>query len=387
MPGDLGLAFVAGLLSCASACVLPLLPAFVAYLGGVSTAGGRSRPVVAAGLFVAGFGSAFVALGAGAGLAGAGLAAFRPALVAASGVVLVGLGVLLVAGVPWLMRERRLHLAHRLPRTPLAAYLVGVTFAVGWTPCVGPILSAILVEAADSATAGRGAALLASYSAGLGLPFVATSLFIEPVSAALGRMRGAYPVLNAAAAALLIGMGVLTVTGRLTEVNGFAPRLPAVQSAGLRSELPPAAAAASPGGPAPAVAVTGVDGSHLALRDLRGRPVLVTFFATWCVPCQDELPLLDAAARDHRSDGLAVVPIDYEESAPAVAGFWRNLHLQLTPYLDPDGAAARSFGVGLSAGGLPVTVLVDRKGHVSSVVPGQIGPDLLAARLDRILHE
>src|SRR5215470_12046597 len=188
MDADLGVAFLAGLLSCASACVLPLVPAFVAYLGGVAAPSGSARRLTAlagAGLFVAGFATVFVALGAGAALLGAGVSAYRPVLVTASGVALVALGAALVAGVPWLARERRFQVAHRLPRTPLAAYVVGLAFAAGWTPCVGPILAAILVMAGDTATAARGAALLAAYSAGLGLPFLATAAFVGPATALL----------------------------------------------------------------------------------------------------------------------------------------------------------------------------------------------------------
>jgi cytochrome c-type biogenesis protein len=384
MIANLGIAFVAGLLSCASACVLPLLPAYLAYVGGLGQAGGGRLAVLGgAGLFVAGFGTAFVALGAGAALVGAGLAGYRSALVIVSGVVLVVLGAALLVSVPLLAREWRFHVAHRLPRSPFASYVVGVAFAVGWTPCVGPVLAAILVLAADTTSAGRGAALLAAYSAGLGLPFLATAAFVAPTTKLLGRVRGAYPALNAAAALLLVGMGALTLTGRLTAVNGLFPdlaasALPARLSAGAATQ--PAS-----GHAAPAVTVSDVAGHRLSLRQLRGRPVVVNFWATWCVPCRQELPLFAAAAQAHQAQGLAVVPIDYEESPGAVTQFWRGLGLDLTPYLDPDGAAARAFGVGLQVTGLPATIMVDRRGVTMSVIPGQVDPTVFASRLGAIL--
>jgi len=329
-----------------------------------------------------------VALGAGAALVGASLAAYRPVMVTASGVVLVALGVALAAGVPWLAREWRFHVAHRLPRSPLAAYVVGVAFAAGWTPCVGPILAAILVLAANSGTAVRGAALLAAYSAGMGLPFLAAGAFVGPVTALLARIRGAYPALSAAAAVLLIAMGALTLTDRLTVLNGLLPDLAlAVQPARLSepapSALPPSRLV---GRPEPGVAVADATGHRLRLDALRGRPVVVNFWATWCVPCRQELPLFDAAAQAHRAEGLAVVPIDFEESPGAVQQFWRDLGLGLTPYLDPDGSAARAFGVGLQETGLPVTVLVDRRGTVRTVLPGQVDPQLFSARLAEVLR-
>jgi cytochrome c-type biogenesis protein len=395
MLGDLGVAFIAGLLSCASACVLPLLPVYVAYMGGIALpATGAARParrlpvVGNALLFVGGFSTAFISLGAGAGLVGADLGTFRPVLVGLSGVLLIVLGMALLGGIPWLMRERRLEVAHRLPRSPWASYLVGLAFAAGWTPCVGPILAAVLLEAASSSTAARGAVLLGAYSAGLGLPFMVAAVFLGQMTALIRRMRAAYPVINAAAAGLLIVMGLLTITNRLTVLNTYFPSFgPAVAGSHLSGAAP---AADGPGAPVgrsvPSVTVARVDGERISLSSLRGQPVIVTFWATWCVPCRDELRLFAAAYRDHRSEGLEVVAIDYQESPDSVNKFWRELALEPAPCLDPDGAVARRFGVGLEQTGLPVTVLVGRDGAVRRVLPGQVDPAFFSLSLDQLLR-
>lgn len=392
MIGDAGLAFLAGLLSCASACVLPLLPVYVTYLSGSSLSArgagaGRLRPVGGALLFVAGFGTAFTGLGAAAGLLGAGLAPWRAALTGAAGVLLIGLGMTLLGGLPFLLRERRLDVAGRISRGPLGSYLVGLAFAAGWTPCVGPILAAILVDAAGAATAGRGALLLAAYSAGMGLPFVAAAGFLGPVTAAARRVRGAAPALNALAAVALIGFGVLTVTGRLTALNGFASGLAVPAPAARLADAGPVAPAPSAlvGRPAPRVALSGVDGRRLDLASLRGRPVVVTFWATWCEPCRAELPLFADVYRQHRAEGLALVAVDYGEAPGRVGEFWHDLHLEPAPYLDPDGAVASSFGVGLQETGLPMTVLVGRDGRVVSVLAGQADPERFRAGVSDVL--
>jgi cytochrome c-type biogenesis protein len=388
---DVMAAFLAGLLSCASACVLPLLPAFIGWLGGVSS-GMEVRPRLAvmarAGLFVAGFGTAFTALGAGAALIGSAAAGYRVLLIRASGLVLIALGISLLIGLPLVMREWRLVIAHRLPRTPVAAYVVGVAFAVGWTPCVGPLLAAVLVLAAGTATVVRGAALLATYSAGLGLPFLACAALVGPVTALLGRLRGAYPALNATAAVVLIAIGALTLSNRETALNSLVPDLGgAVQSLQPATPVaaPPATSSSLLGRPVPAATLTDLNGHRLSLGGLRGRPLLVNFWATWCVPCRQELPVFAASARSHQAQGLAVVPVNYQEGPQAVKGFWAELGINLTPYLDPDGATAREFGVGLQSTGLPMTVLVDRGGIVRSVLPGEVGADLLEANLVRTL--
>ena len=388
MVADLALAFLAGLLSCASACVLPLLPAFVAYIGGLD-ANRRLAVIGSAGLFVAGFGTAFVAMGTGAALVGSALAAYRAAFVAASGAVLVVVGVALLAGMPFLTRVWRFDIAHRLPRTPLASYVIGLAFAAGWTPCVGPLLAAVLVLAASTATAARGAALLAAYSAGLGLPFVATAAFVAPLTRLVRRVRGAYPALNAVAAILLIGIGALTLTNRLTVLYGFAPQISPVVPALKLGAPPPSGLMADGlvGRSLPSAMVSDVTGHRVSLGGLRGRPLVINFWATWCVPCRQELPVFAEAARAHQAQGLTVVAVNYKEAPGAVRRFWGELGLDLTPYLDGDGAVAQRFGVGLQTSGLPVTFLVDRRGIVRSVLPGQVDPVLLRARLDQLLLE
>jgi len=243
---DLALAFLAGLLSFASTCVLPLVPAYVAYMG--ATATGPTMTLRQhlgvlgnAALFVAGFGSAFVALGASFGLIGADLKAYRPLLLQVAGValVLIGIALLTLGRIPGLMGEKRFDIAHRLPRAPWASYLIGLAFAIGWTPCVGPILAAILLRAGSSGTAAQGAVLLAVYSAGLGLPFLIAAGLSGMLTRVLARVRGAYGVLNGVAAAFLIGMGLLIFSNRPTDRCRWAspPRpspSPTLTAAGCR---------------------------------------------------------------------------------------------------------------------------------------------------------
>ena len=193
---DSALAFLAGLLSFASTCVLPLVPAYVAYMGAAAsgsemTVRQQLKVVGNAGLFVAGFATAFVALGASFGLIGADLKAYRPLLLQIAGLALVviGIALLTLGRIPGLMSEKRFDIAHRLPRAPWASYVIGLAFAIGWTPCVGPILAAILLRAGSSGTAAQGATLLAFYSAGLGLPFLIAAGLSGMLTRLLARVR------------------------------------------------------------------------------------------------------------------------------------------------------------------------------------------------------
>src|SRR5436309_5908030 len=364
---DLALAFLAGLLSFASTCVLPLVPAYVAYMG--AAAAGTTMTVRQqlgllghATLFVAGFASAFVALGASFGLIGADLKAYRPLLLQVSGAALVLIGIALLAfgRIPGLMGEKRFDIAHRLPRAPWASCVIGLAFAIGWTPCVGPILAAILLRAGSSGTAAQGAVLLGFYSAGLGLPFLIAAGLSGMVTRGLARVRGAYGVLNAVAAIFLIGMGVLIFSNRLTLFNDYFPVVAVTTpwDSHFQSDegtLPTTHGPVQVGKPAPTFTVTDIDGHRVSLSQLKGKPVLINFWATWCVPCREELPLIRDEYLAHRDEGLEVIAIDWgDESAGTVRRFWKDLNLQPAPFLHPDGRAATAYGLTLSSTGLPV---------------------------------
>ena len=396
---DGALAFLAGLLSFASTCVLPLVPAYVAYMGATSAGTPSSvqhqlKVVGNAAVFVAGFSTAFVALGASFGLLGADLRAYRPVLLQVAGVALVLMGITLLAWgrIPGLMRERRLDIAHRLPRAPWASYLIGLAFAIGWTPCVGPILAAILLRAGSAGTATQGAVLLGLYSAGLGLPFLVAAGLSGILTRLLTRIRGAYATLNALAAVFLIGMGVLIFSNRLTLFNDYFPALAVTTPFDSHFEsanpTPAPHGTVQVGKPAPDFTLTDLDGKTVSLRQLHGRPVLVTFWATWCVPCREELPLIRDEYLAHRLEGLVVVAVDYgNESPDTIRSYWQSMKLEPAPVLDPDGRASRAYGVSVSiSAGLPVSVLIARDGTVSSYEPFPLTSDYLDPALAKILY-
>jgi cytochrome c-type biogenesis protein len=216
------LALVAGLLSCTSPCTLPLVPGYLSYMSGVSSARGRS--LGAALLFVAGFSIVFTALGAAASGLGGLLLEHRAVIekVAGAAIVVLGLFVLgLIRPAP-LLREERPLLALVRPG-PGGALLLGMAFAFGWTPCIGPVLAAILLLAGDQGTVASGAGLLLLYSIGMGIPFVLAALLLDRFRV-IGRwLQGHGAALNAVGGLLLVAMGALVFAGRLNQV--LAPAL------------------------------------------------------------------------------------------------------------------------------------------------------------------
>lgn len=227
----LAVAFSAGLFSFISPCVLPLFPSYLSFITGMSVSdltrdlppSARRRVVLHALAFIAGFSLVFVTLGASFSAAGQALVDYRGGLRRAGGILIVlfGLYIAGVLRVGWLGRTRTLHLREK-PAGYVGTVLVGMTFALGWTPCVGPILGAILTLAGTTETIGRGVGLLAAYSAGLGVPFLVSALALGSFFKAVQRYRRFVPVVERLAGALLVVVGVLVYTNYYVYLNAWA---------------------------------------------------------------------------------------------------------------------------------------------------------------------
>ena len=221
-------ALIAGIVSFLSPCVLPLVPPYLVYLAGTSLERFadkepeprvRRETVTAALLFVLGFSTVFVALGASASVVGSLIRAYSEvlAIIAGIAIVIMGLHFLGLTQIALLHRQKRLDVAK--PVGLWGAYVMGLAFAFGWTPCIGPILAAILAVAASEQTVTKGAGLLAVYSLGLGIPFIVAAFAIEPFAAFLARFRKHLRRVEQAMGALLVLTGIAFLTGFVSEAS------------------------------------------------------------------------------------------------------------------------------------------------------------------------
>jgi cytochrome c-type biogenesis protein len=236
-------AFAAGLASFVSPCVLPIVPGYLSFISGVNLAQYKGeqapthvlrRVVLLSMVFVLGFSTVFVSLGAAATLVGYYLQQYKRELAFVGGAVVVVLG-LHTAGllkIPWLLYEKRAEMRER-PLGLSGAYVVGLAFGFGWTPCIGPILGGILVYASQQETVTQGVILLSSYSAGLGIPFVVSGMAMNRFFKASGALKRHMKAVEVVSGVLLVAVGLLLMSNKLEILaRWFAKAFPALNRIG-----------------------------------------------------------------------------------------------------------------------------------------------------------
>lgn len=216
-------ALLAGMVSFLSPCVLPIVPAYLAYMGGISLQEARTarwKTVIAALFFVLGLSTVFLFLGFTASWIGQVFLENQVLLsrVAGALVIILGLNFLGVLRIPFLNYEARLDAGDQ-GGSAFGAYILGLAFAFGWTPCIGPILGSILSLAASEASVTRGTLLLAAYAVGLGVPFLLVAAFLDKSQGLLARMRKHMGLIEKTMGALLVLIGIALITGAFSSIS------------------------------------------------------------------------------------------------------------------------------------------------------------------------
>jgi cytochrome c-type biogenesis protein len=389
---NIAIAFAGGLLSFLSPCVLPLVPGYISLMSGVSVdhlkSGGSSRRAVIANslAFNAGLSVIFLALGGTAGLVGSAIINNVWVRIIGGLVIIVfGLHLIGLIKIKYLYRDTR-QFSSEKPRGIFGSLTLGIAFAAGWTPCIGPILGGIIGLAATSGGWKSGLVLAAFYSAGLAVPFLVTGLGINQFLGFYGKFRKHLHKVEVVSGIILILIGVLIMSNRLTILasSRYAGWIPNFESwLKLREDKPaPKTGTVVQAQPAPDVQFTKLDGTALRLSDLRGRVVMLNFWATWCIPCRSEIPTLSAMQKDFEGRGLSIIGVSYDDTADLVQQFQKELPQSYQVVL-----GGREVGSQLPASPLPTTYIIDREGRIREKLIGERSRQAFESSIKPLLEE
>ena len=425
--------FVQGLLSFFSPCVLPLIPLYVGYLAGgtaqVRDDGAieypRAKVLVNTVFFVVGVSFAFFLLGFGFTALGQFFTGSQRAFSVVAGIIMALFGLYMLGAFG---KARAVETERRLPfrldrfaMNPLVALVLGFTFSFAWTPCVGPVLASVLLMASSSATAAAGYALVGVYTLGFVLPFLAVGLFTGAVLRFFRAHGNVVKYTVKVGGALLIVMGVMTVTGWMNGVTSYLSSFgaaPAAQEqpadAGVGGDAADGGAAGGDAGGAGAsgsgsgsegasseavaapladLALVDQNGVEHRLSDYRGKAVFLNFFATWCGPCQRETPDIEALyAERGRNEGDLVVlgvanpktdehPRNSDVSESEVRAFIDEEGITYPVLMDTTGQLFAAYGVSA----FPTTFMIDADGNVFGYVSGMLTADMMESIVEQTL--
>lgn len=411
------LVFLEGIFSFFSPCVLPLIPIYISYLAGNAKQTledgtivyQRKRVFFHTVFFVLGISAAFFLLGISFSALGSFFQSNKVIFTRIGGVIIILLGLFQmgVFDFSFLQRERKIHLnfAGR-QMNPLIAFVMGFTFSFAWTPCVGPALSSVLILASSAKSALTGNLLVLVYALGFIIPFLLVGLFTTQV---LNFLKGKQKFLKytiKVGGALLIVIGVMTFTGWMNGISGYLNTLsgPAASESSSSepqpssNEEPEAGVSSSANSPASSEAssapeklaafdftLTDQNGAEHTLSDYKGKVVFLNFWATWCGPCQREMPDIEALYKEYGENSEDVVFLGvsnpksqkYPQSADVekdeVLKFLDDNGYTFPVVFDETGEIYEKYGIR----SYPTTFLIDKEGNFLGYVPGQMTKSMM----------
>jgi len=373
---NIAISFVAGIVSFLSPCVLPLVPGYISLISGVSIDGlkegtSNKRAVIVNSLaFNAGLSVIFLILGTTAGLVGAAITS-NPWVRIIGGLVIIAFGLQLIGllKISALYKDTRFFSDDK-PRGILGSAALGIAFAAGWTPCIGPILGGIIGLAATSGGWRSGLVLSAFYSAGLAVPFLLTGLGINQFLSFYKNFRRHLHKVEVVSGIVLIVVGLLVMSGQSTVLatSKFIAWFPNLEGwLKLDTKTPP-----PPSGqntkfdPVPDVEFQTLAGQPFRLKQLQGQVVLLNFWATYCIPCREEIPALNALQHELQPQGLAIVGASLDDTVDGVNAYQQEVAKFDYQVLLGGGDAKVKFEQSV----LPTTYLIDRQGRIRQKVIG-----------------
>lgn len=370
----IAISFVAGIASFLSPCVLPLVPGYISLISGVSIDGlkegtsNRRAVIINSLAFNAGLSVIFLILGTTAGLVGAAITS-SPWVRIIGGLVIIAFGLQLIGllKISALYKDTRFFSDDK-PRGILGSAALGIAFAAGWTPCIGPILGGIIGLAATSGGWRSGLVLSAFYSAGLAVPFLLTGLGINQFLSFYKNFRRHLHKVEVFSGIVLIVVGLLVMSGKSTALatSKFMALIPNLEGwLKLDTKTPPPPANTK-FDPVPDVEFQTLAGKPFRLKELQGQVVLLNFWATYCIPCREEIPALNTLQHELQPQGLAIIGASLDDTIDGVNAYQQEVAKFDYQVLLGGGDAKVKFAQSV----LPTTYLIDRQGRIRQKVIG-----------------
>src|SRR6476661_5908910 len=379
---NIAISFLAGVLSFLSPCVLPLVPGYISLISGVSIDGlkegttNRRAVIINSLAFNAGLSVIFLALGTTAGWVGAAITS-NPWVRIIGGLVIIAFGLQLIGvlKISALYKDTRLFSDDK-PRGVFGSAALGVAFAAGWTPCIGPILGGIIGLAATSGGWRSGLVLSAFYSAGLAVPFLLTGLGINQFLGFYKNFRKHLHKVEVVSGVVLILVGLLVMSGQSTllassKFMALVPNAEGLLNRWFKTDPPPTNSPATAKTTtnfemAPDVEFQTLAGKPFRLKELQGQVVLLNFWATYCIPCREEIPALNQLQHELEAQGLRIVSASLDDSIDGVNDYQKEVVRFEYPVLIGGSDAKVKFAQSV----LPTTYLIDRQGRIRQKIIG-----------------
>lgn len=375
------ISFAAGVLSFLSPCVLPLVPGYISLMSGVSIdnlkegVSSRRAVIINSLAFNAGLSVIFLVLGTTAGLVGAAVTS-NPWVRVIGGLVIIAFGLQLIGllKIAALYKDTRFFSSDK-PRGVLGSAALGMAFAAGWTPCIGPILGGIIGLAATSGGWRSGLVLSAFYSAGLAVPFLLTGLGINQFLSFYKNFRRHLHKVEVVSGVVLILVGLLVMSGQSTllassKFMALVPNAEGLLNRWFKTEPPPSANQPATANTrfemVPDVEFQTLAGKPFRLKELQGQVVLLNFWATYCIPCREEIPALNALQHELQPQGLRIVGASLDDSAEGVNTYQQEVAKFEYEVLIGGSDAKVKFQQSV----LPTTYLIDRQGRIRQKIIG-----------------
>ncbi len=405
---------IEGLITFISPCVLPMIPVYVLYFAGASEGKQAKKTLMRALSFVLGFTALFVLLGVFAGTLGGLLVRYQSEVNMICGMIMILFGLHYAGIVRITLLDKTVKPDVQVqPKGYLSCLLLGAVFAVGWTPCTGPLLGSAMMLAASKGSMLSGALLLACYSLGMGIPFVLCALLIDRLKGAFAAIKRHYKAINRVCGVFLVIVGLAMMTGLYsrfslmlqssasqpqTEIASVqetpvetveeAPT-PELTAAPVTTQAPKATAEVM--GPvmrnmAPNFTAYDDAGNPVSLKDMRGKPAVVNFFASWCGPCKMEMPYFDEFYHQYGEQvtfmmvNLCAFGNDTKENGKKMVadGGWT-----FPVYFDSDGDAALKYAIR----SMPTTIFVSPDGELKGRHTGVISREALEKTILAMIAE